>query len=351
MRLRPFLILTTCLLGACEKKDAAPGSHLPDIANTKSSLRETRRAENEFLATLQQRSGSYPAGLHVMEVIDRYFHDPNVGPETMAGEEIVAAAIRKADPTEFEAIWKKLGEADFSIDELRLAAIYHLAAENDPVAAVRLARSLWFPDLSPEERVKVLSRLAWKGEMSVEGVVAFLREIGSEEKWENIAELVEFQNSSFEQLRALKDSDLRLSARETRVIVGNIDESLAPQDPFGARSLREVFASYERAMETVDLLEDQGVLAEGARQMLLIEFSSGEPDVFFEKAPPQERLELLRMEGGEQVIGSIIGSEYRDEPPASLQSTNEGEIPGYFFTATGITGHLPPERLGVAVLA
>ena len=355
MHLPPFLLLTACLLGACEKRDPAPGATPPDIAATKSSLRDD---DHESLGNRRQRSvkdGGQITYRNALEAIDALSRDSAAGQETHGQQEAVRNAIKAADPAQFEEIWKKLSGMDESSSlELELVAIYYPGARQDLAAAVKLAGTLRNLDESPGYRQVILAKLADISKPSVTLALDFLRDMESREDREFLASYMSFENSGAEQLLALKQAGKGLDEWETRVILRWTDPFRGSNDPFAAELPRaEVQSMFDRMMETILSLEKEEVLATGAREMFIIVAGVRHAHLFLENVPPNERVDYLRKEGAEGVIDRIIRSEFglffAGESSDLLKPVAKGEIPGYFFTATGTTENLPPERVGAAV--
>ena len=144
MSLRPFVFLTACLLGGCERKDASADATLPDHAETRSSLRDEERRP---VVTRREREGKVDA----VEVIRRLAGQGN-SPGNLYNEALLA--IEEADPTEFEAIWRALDEVKIDVvATLQAQAIYRLAAKEDLAVAGRIAREVMLPRYGEGDRL------------------------------------------------------------------------------------------------------------------------------------------------------------------------------------------------------
>lgn len=330
MNLRPFLLLSPLLLGACEKKQTAPGSHPPDIATTKSTLRETDRKPRDHSTKLLGQE-------HAIQAIDRLIHSRKEDNREAIVHE-VGTIISRTDPAAFDAIWKKLGEPGIIYrHDLQAKAIYHLAARGDLVAAGRIIRES--AEYTDEHRKDLLWLAFHEGKESIVQALQFLREIGAEQERERISEVFPEHRCTLEGVSQLKEAGYRLNLQETRMIVdrlANTAESVANGPTEGSPRVST------GVMETVISLEQDGFFAKGALDFYLISIGkngrSGSED--FQTLVPREKWqELLRTEGYEEVIESLI-----------IDQVGNEDYPHLFFTPTG-THHLPPERINVALEA
>lgn len=330
MNLRLFLLLSPLLLGACEKKETAPGSHPPDIASTKSTLRETDRKPRDNSRNLLGQE-------HAIQAIDRLIHSRKEDNREAIVHE-VGKIITRTDPAAFDAIWKKLGEPGIIYrNELQAKAIYHLAARGDLVAAGRMIRES--AEYTDEHRKDLLWLAFHEGKESIVQALQFLREIGSEQERERISEVFPEHRCTLEGVSQLKEAGYRLDLQETRMIVDRLANTVEPVKNGPTEGSQSVSTG---VMETVISLEREGFFTKGALDLYLIATGksgmSGSDD--FQALVPREKWqELFRTEGYEEVVENLIFVQLRDH-----------DYPHLFFTPTG-THHLPSERINVALEA
>jgi len=357
MSLRPFVFLTACLLGACERKDASADATLPDHAETRSSLRDEERRP---MVTRREREGKVDA----VEMIRRLARDWN-WPET-------EAAIKAADPSEFDAIWRALAALDSDQDplmdtatgarRLQVIAIYHLAAKNDLAAAGRITREMLLPLCKEEERLPVM-----KGLLNEFYFDEDVRKLGSFFEFMSDVSLEERKALekdtaggwiSPEQLAYLVGSDQRLSSEETSLILraflipalGESGVELIASEP----GMKEI---YRDLWETVKEGEKKGVLGKGAGDRFLNFAGVCMGDWYLEVVPPEKLGATLRLEGGDEAtegivtkdIGRNMGNLGGYDLSEEEWKRREKAVPSTFFTATGIR-NLPEERYANAFL-
>lgn len=355
MSLRPFVFLTACLLGACERKDASADATLPDHAETRSSLRDEERRP---VVTRKEREGKVDA----VDLIRRLAREV-ASPDGSYGDLLERAeeAIRQADPDEFDAIWKELSKMEPGIPMvMQVNAIYHLAAKEDVAVAGRIAREILFPLYEDGDRRSILEELLRHGQdgEKLASFLEFMRDFTPEERqW--LKEEVHESWISLDQLSNLAGSDQRLSSDETEMIVKafvipDIREfaQVAPTEP-------EVKANCRTIWETVKAGERNGVFAKGAGDMYLNVAGIFQGDWYLEVVPLERLDSMLRMEGGAQVVEGLIGKDIGRTFLKGEHVTKDGVldmeglangVPETFFTPTGIR-YLPEERYVDAIMA
>lgn len=334
MRLHPSLLLTMLLLGACEKKDSAPGSSPPGIANTKSSH---RLAKDESRAARRERSTSENS-LKDIESLIRKLNAGNLNEDEQTELRWEAhVALLAMDPADFDAIWKILSgleDRECRID-FQLTAIYHLAARNDLATAARLTKELLFPGTPEDERASLLGDLFFKSDPTLPEAIDFLRTIESTEDRREIARRFPRLDGTHERLMFLKDANYRLNGEESGVLM----VSLAFGGSEGWLGVKDV----QDLMRTIATLETDGVFSPGSHERFLLEVGKSLPFTFVKLFPPGVMERQLDREGYDAVIESIITTEASPDPFARKS------YPETFFTPEGITGNLPPGKIPVAM--
>ena len=339
MTLRPFLLLAICLLGACGKKDAAPGSHSPDIATTKSTRNEGERES-------RSAHGDRAAKTDAIQAIDRLIREMEQAIRTRdrEGEDAILtlqdakAAIRSADPAEFDVIWRRLDavtDPEFR-DALQLLAIYHVSAQEDLIAAGLTMRELLHP--GPVRLGELLSI----SDPTPAQLIGYLRQNESSTHRDMVAQFIPHNRFDREGLTALAALTPPLTNEESRIIVGTMAGGLLIDQ--GDVLNHDDGTEASRRLEMIGQLEEQGVFQKGARESYLRDLGKSHADLFVKVVPADELMARLRMDGYDGVIGTIVFDEMggdRFDDPGS-------DIPHTFFTPTG-TRNLPLEKTAIAL--
>lgn len=354
MSLRPLLVLSACLLGACERKDVAADSALPDSANTRSSLREnggdrsgvTRRERGPKLDAVGEidRVIRALAETTIDQVLDRWVEEEKINPYH---PQEALSAIEAARPEEFDAIWEKVAGIKHKYCRLKLqaAAIYHLKAGKDLALACKMARELvpltGEPPSEPlmgipyveDVGLRVLEQL-WKiGEPSITESLALYRNVGSDEERSFMQTDFRWGGTNAESeadLHALSASGYRLSWVETEMILGYMSRA---RTLGGDEVLRGDQQNRARLHEIARSLEEKGVFARGAHELPLAEMGRYEPKVFFSMVPSEDRQDLL-------------GKDHFDGVTKAIAQ----ETPAYFFGSEGLA-NLPEGKISLALCA
>lgn len=329
-----LLAVTTCLLGGCEKRKAAPAAEREHRSSARSSL----RASDEALRGGDRRERTAPQD--VLKAIRRLPHlDFSEENGFGANEDYnvltqAEHAIRSADPEQFDAIMEEIAQLEDSMNrgDLRAVAIFHLVAGQDLLRAGEIALKLLPPG---DDRSTLLKSLVFGTHPSATKALDFWRSLPVEEQSE-VSEYVFIQASvdlGAQGLVKWKDEGYRLNENETfrmmkAMILGSVSSGSTPPAVDQASEYPDLIAS-------IAPLEKEGVLSKGAADELMLQYlihqaELGEPVEFSGMPGTQARVEELRKEGFD-----------------SLYSRIAAERPHRFFTGVG-THDLPEDKVFVA---
>ena len=328
-----LLAVTACLLGGCEKREAAPAEEREHRSSGRSSL----RASDEAFRGGDRRE--YTSPQDVLKAIRRlpqldfseengFGADEDYNVLTQAED-----AIKSAGPAQFDAIMKEIAQLEDSMNrgDLRAVAIFHLVAGQDLLRAGEIALKLLPPG---DDRSTLLKSLVFGTWPSATKAWDFWRSLPVEEQSE-VSEYVFIQASvdlGAQGLVKWKDEGYRLNEDETfrmmkAMIIGSVSSGSAPQ---------EEASEYPDLITSIAPLEKEGVLSKGAADELMLQY------LIHQEELGGEKVEFLGMPGTQARVEEL-GKDGFD----SLYSRIAAERPHRFFTGTGIHD-LPEEKVFVA---